>query len=233
MKRLFTVLMFLLLIASEVFALSDSEYLKMKKNNAGFARADKKLTQVWKQLKDSMSKEDFEALQKDQRKWISEGRDKIAKSYMKEGYSRVEAYMLATNDRAKELPEIAKSINNFEPEEIIENEQEQNFETPSTPQGKYIKSDNDGRNIFMTVSIIDKNSMEAQVSFSFENSDSSWIATGWIENNVLELYDRNFSSCSAVLTFSDNSVRVEATDSEDWTEILGYENNLDGKYFRN
>ena len=232
MKRFFTVLMFLLLMASQVFALSDAEYLKMKKNNPGFARADKKLGQVWKQLKDSMSKEDFEALQKNQRKWISEGRDKDAKAYMKEGYSRVEAYMLATNDRAKELPEIAESIKTFEPDEA---EDEKNFEAPSnssSPQGEYIKRNNDGQNVFMSVLLVDKISMEVQVSFSFENSQASWTSAGWIEDNVLELYDKRFSSCFATLTFSDNNVVVETSDSDDWDDILDPENKIDGKYSR-
>ena len=110
MKKFFAVIALVLLSASACFALTDSEYLRMKKNNADFARADKRLSQVWTKLKGSLSKRAFSELQELQREWLDSGRDEAAQSYMDDGYSRVEAYTMATSDRADELPDIADSI---------------------------------------------------------------------------------------------------------------------------
>lgn len=232
MKRLFTVLMLVLLTASQVFALSDSEYLKMKKNNPGFARADKKLGQVWKELKNSMSKEDFEILLRNQRKWLSEGRDKNARAYMKEGYSRVEAYMLATNDRAKELPEIADNIKNSQPE----NDNEEFFDEDneeSEEDEKFVKTDKNGRKIFLTVEVTDKYSNYADVTFNFENSNISWTSNGWVhlvdDNVQIDLSDRNYP-CEVTVNYIENGIRVTTTGDEVWDDILGEGNRLDGVY---
>ena len=110
MKKVFTVIALVLLSASACFALSDEEYLRMKKNNADFARADRRLSQVWTRLKGSMSARAFSELQDLQREWIDSGRDEEAQSYMNDGYSRVEAYTMATSDRADELPKLAREI---------------------------------------------------------------------------------------------------------------------------
>ena len=99
----------------------------MKKNSQSFARADRKLTNVWNKLKKSLPEFVFEALKKDQRDWIKQGRDNDAKSYIKEGYSRTEAYTMATNDRANKLPDIARGImhssEGYEPEYEEEKEE--------------------------------------------------------------------------------------------------------------
>ena len=110
MRKIFAALMLLVLSASVSFALTDAEYLKMKKTNADFARADKRLSQVWKKLKGAVSKEVFAELQEYQREWIDSGRDIEAQGLMDEGYSRVEAYTMATSDRADALPKLAKDI---------------------------------------------------------------------------------------------------------------------------
>ena len=109
MKRVIIAVL-LLVLAVPAFALSDSEYLRMKKNNADFARADRRLTQVWRDLKDSLPRRVFTELQDLQNDWIFGGRDEAAERYMNEGYSRVEAYTMATSDRADELPDIARSL---------------------------------------------------------------------------------------------------------------------------
>ncbi|MBQ7592891.1 MAG: hypothetical protein IJU48_00895, partial [Synergistaceae bacterium] len=110
MKRLFAVLTLLFLFASPAFALSDAEYLKMKRNYPKFARSDRNLTRVWNELKKDLSTKDFRELQKNQREWIAKGRDDAANEYIDRGYSRVEAYIAATNDRADALPQIAADI---------------------------------------------------------------------------------------------------------------------------
>lgn len=110
MKKLFASIALLLVMAGSAFALSDAEYLRMKKNNADFARADKRLTQVWNKLKASLSRRAFSELQDLQKDWIAYGRDEEAENLMREGYSRAEAYTMATSDRADDLPDIADDI---------------------------------------------------------------------------------------------------------------------------
>ena len=110
MRKILAALMLVVLSASVCFALTDAEYLRMKKTNADFARADRRLSQVWKKLKGSLSKEVFAELQEYQREWIDSGRDIEAQGLMDEGYSRVEAYTMATSDRADALPRLAKDI---------------------------------------------------------------------------------------------------------------------------
>ena len=110
MKKVFAVIALVLLSASACFALSDAEYLRMKKNNADFRKADQRLTQVWKKLKGSLSGRVFAELQALQNDWISFGRDEEAQEYINEGYSRAEAYTMATNERADDLPDIADTI---------------------------------------------------------------------------------------------------------------------------
>ncbi|MBR1486430.1 MAG: DUF1311 domain-containing protein, partial [Synergistaceae bacterium] len=139
MKKFFSVLMLLLLISAPAFALSDAEYLKMKKNSQSFARADRKLTNVWNKLKKSMPDYAFEELQKNQREWIKRGRDNAAKKYIKEGYSRTEAYTLATNDRANNLPGLAADY-----EEDDEPQTEPGFPLDSS-KNKNTEEDDDNR----------------------------------------------------------------------------------------
>ena len=67
MRKILAALMLVVMSASVCFALTDAEYLRMKKTNADFARADRRLSQVWKKLKGSLSKEVFAELQEYQR----------------------------------------------------------------------------------------------------------------------------------------------------------------------
>ena len=110
MKRIFSALALVAVLAGSAFALSDAEYLRLKKSNADFARADKALTQTWNSLKKSMPKSRFKILQEEQREWIEYLRDSVAEDYMKDGYSRAEAYTIATNERIDELKARAKEL---------------------------------------------------------------------------------------------------------------------------
>ena len=106
MKKIFAVLAFVLVLAGTAFALSDSEYLSLKKSNSDFAKADKRLAQVYSQLKGALSKKDFAELKDAQLNWIEMGRDEEAAELIDKGYSRAEAYTMATNDRADYLQEL-------------------------------------------------------------------------------------------------------------------------------
>ena len=86
MKRVFAVTAMVLaavaMFAASAFALSDAEYLKMKKNSPAFARADKALGQAWKEVQKVLSKSDFNRLKNEQKKWIAKGRDDEAEAFM-------------------------------------------------------------------------------------------------------------------------------------------------------
>lgn len=110
MKRLISAAVLMMMLALPSFALSDSEYKRLKNSNSDFANADRNLTRVWNRLKDDLPGKVFRHLREEQRDWISHGRDREAKRYMNDGYSRAEAYTMATNDRAEYLPERAREI---------------------------------------------------------------------------------------------------------------------------
>lgn len=95
--------MIVVVMAGSAFALSDKEYLRMKKSSAEFAEADEFLADAYSALKQVMSKSRFKTLQEEQREWIASGRDEEAEAFMNEGYSRIEAYTKATEERAEEL----------------------------------------------------------------------------------------------------------------------------------
>ena len=103
MKRLFVMMTFLVLLSVPSFALSEAEYLSMKENNPDYARAESELTRIWNELKSSLSVEAFEELKQEQSAWITTERDEEAERFLNRGYSRAEAYTLATEKRAEYL----------------------------------------------------------------------------------------------------------------------------------
>ena len=249
LKRLTAVFAVIFLFASHAFALSDAEYLKMKRNSPSFARTDRRLNKVWGDLRKSMQHDDFENLKKDQDRWRTNTRDSEAEKYIDEGYSRTEAYMLATHDRARELPALAekfkkssnKNINEpefsmsgeFENENFsVEDEDEEDKDDKENKQYDFSGNYTRGNSGSMTVIITDRNMMEAEVTFSVENPEATWSATGWVDENVLVLFDKTYSMCQANLTFSENSVKVETTNTEDWRHAMGENYKIDGIYLK-
>ena len=250
MKRIIAVFALVLLTVGSAFALSDAEYLRMRKNSVAFARADKTLSNVWTNLKKSLPKNLFAELQKNQREWIASGRDDAASNYMEQGYSRVEAYTMATNDRAEILPELAGTLSERsgkksapsqpkvmpkpkqakipdpvpEPEPVPENNVTDSQEAIN-PEGEY-----ESTKCFMTVKIIDYSSMEAEVTIARWKDEVNWKASGWIDDNVLELSDAHYSTCQATITFSRGNARVSITDSGDWAKITADDFEMAGTY---
>lgn len=268
MKKIFAALTLLLLAASSAFALSDSEYLKLKKSNMDFARADKRLSNVWTNVKKSLPKKVFTELQKLQREWIASGRDEAANEYIEQGYSRAEAYTMATNDRVDALPQIAADLRTSsrpsrpakkpapkpepepepepeepEPEPVRKKpakrpripdpvpepaeEPEEDSQPVGDVSGEY-KSDEG----FMFVRMIDQSTQEAEVTVSRWKDEVSWKSRGWIEDNVLELSDSNYSRCVATVKFSHGKAVIEVSDTEDWAEATAEDFVLAGTYIK-
>ena len=240
MKRFLTALALLLVLAAPSFALSDAEYLRMKKNSTTFAQADKRLSQVWNKLKKSLPKNVFASLQKDQRNWIASGRDVEAQNLMNEGYTRVAAYTMATNDRADLLPQLAESLRQGKttpapakpqqkPEPVYEptppDDEEMESQPTNDPAGEY-----EGKGAFVTVKVIDYSSMEAEASFGRWKDEASWTARGWIDDNVLELSDADYINCTATITFSPDSLKVSISDTTDWAEVTADDFEMAGVY---
>ncbi|MBQ3402687.1 MAG: hypothetical protein IJG65_04855 [Synergistaceae bacterium] len=246
MKRFISALLLVFLLALPSFALSDAEYLRMRKSSADFARADRRLNQVWNKLRKSLPKRIFTELDKLEREWVMSGRDDAAAQLMEEGYSRMEAYTMATNDRADALPKIARNLRDelrpsaqprtqqppakraAQPDPEPDPEPEpvrQETSQPVIPEGEY---QNDGG--FLTVKILDASTNEAEVIVSRFKDEVHWTARGWIEGDVLELSDNNYSSCQATLTFTAGKVEVEITDTDDWNEAIAPDFVLKGTY---
>ena len=110
MKRFIFGLFLAVFFISPAFALSDSEYLRMKKDS-NFAAADKELTRAHNQARKSRSKEEAERLKKVQLDWIELERDQKANNLIEaQGYSRIAAYTEVTQDRAEALEYITNLI---------------------------------------------------------------------------------------------------------------------------
>ena len=260
MKRFIAVIALVLLTASACFALSDKEYLKMRKNSSAYAQADKKLNRVWSSLRKSLPKSVFAELEKLQHEWITSGRDDDAKHFMDDGYSKVEAYTIATTERAEALPEIAKDLRRNkskpapakkpakspapapkpkpapepdpEPDEPAYNEpdpenyrEEDESQSVIDPSGEY-----ESENCFMTVKIIDRSSMEVEVTFARWKDEINWKASGWYDNNMLELSDPQYSECQVTITFDPDRARVVPSESEDWATLTADDFKIRGTY---
>ncbi|MBR1438865.1 MAG: DUF1311 domain-containing protein [Synergistaceae bacterium] len=265
MKRFVSALTLVFLLTLPAFALSDAEYLRMRKSSSDFARADKRLNQVWANLKKSLPRSVFTQLDKLQREWVKSGRDDEAASLMDDGYSKAEAYAIATNDRADSLPKIAEGIREElrnvrnssqprktpsrkpepkpapkapapkprrtpEPEPVDEPEPEPESESSVTLTASEIAGEYQSNTGFLSVRIIDINTDEAEVTFSRFKDGVHWTARGWIDNNVIELSDNNYSSCQATLTFSRKAVKVEITETDDWNEAIAPDFVVEGTY---
>lgn len=250
MRRILTVIALVLLITSPSFALSDAEYLRMRRNSIAFARADKNLNRVWANLRKSMPKKVFAELEEMQHEWIRDGRDIEAQVLIDDGLSKVEAYTSVTNDRAKALPKLAEDLRNDsktsrtqpapnskpapepepEPEpEIVQKQEADDSDSQKAvnPEGEY-----ESKNCFMTVKIIDSFSMEVEVSFARWKDEVNWKASGWVDDDVLELSDANYSTCHMTIYFDPDRARVVPYESEDWAKITADDFVIRGTYMK-
>ncbi|MBQ7154402.1 MAG: hypothetical protein IJR85_02465 [Synergistaceae bacterium] len=108
MRRIISAIMLVLLLAGTAFALEDSEYRKMKESNGKFAEADRLLNEAYIKLRQAVPATKTREVRAEQREWLDSGRDIAASQYMEEGYPKIKAYTMATNDRTKELTRLYK-----------------------------------------------------------------------------------------------------------------------------
>ena len=103
MKHLMSIVAVVLVFTVPAFALSDAEYLRMKKSSADFAEADKFLSDAYNNVKNVMPRSEFASIKEEQREWIKSGRDEAAQDFIDDGMTRTEAYTKVTEMRAYDL----------------------------------------------------------------------------------------------------------------------------------
>ena len=210
MRRLISVLAFMLVISVPAFALSDAEYLRMKKNPE-FAAADRKLTVAYNEAKRVMSKSEFDSLRKDQRQWIAKQRDVRAKTFMEDGYSRVEAYTKATLERAEGILARLHVIQTCVIDDVGEIDD------------AYFDN---GKGSYLYLSLVSRAEYWFEVSFAGQGDKVVMMGHFDPDDNTIALEDNGLK---AVLTFSDKdtlSVRVNSAFRRAFTV------DADGKYTR-
>ena len=201
------------------FALSDAEYRTMMKN-PDFARADRRLNDTWKKVSRTLSGSALQRLKENQREWISVGRDASAKDFL-DDYSRVEAYTIATDLRADELPKLAQSLSASA--------------SSSGVQGSYVRKEHGEETAWLNVRMLNRKTSQVEVEISAVYLNSSgfantgeWNGKGRIKNGVLNISDGDGNI--TIIFESSGRVRVETSDFSEYTG-MGVE--FDGTYFRN
>lgn len=192
MRRLFFVIVAVFMISAPAFALSDAEYLKMKKNPE-FARADRELTKAYNEAKKVMSESEFAGFRQSQRDWVAKQRDVRAKTFMEDGYSRVEAYTKATLERAEGIRARLHVIQTCVIDDVGEIDD------------AYFDN---GKGSFLHLSLVSRAQFWFEVSFAGQGDKVVMMGYFDPDDNTIRLDD---DGLQAVLTFSDKdtlSVKV-------------------------
>ncbi|MDR2056012.1 MAG: SUMF1/EgtB/PvdO family nonheme iron enzyme [Desulfovibrio sp.] len=93
---------FMFLSAVEALALSPEDHAFFLKSSPAYADADKRLNEVWRELKGKLSQYEYSRLLTEQRLWLLKERDKQAAGF-KTSRSGAEAYAAAITARVDEL----------------------------------------------------------------------------------------------------------------------------------
>ncbi|MBQ7733176.1 MAG: DUF1311 domain-containing protein [Synergistaceae bacterium] len=239
MKRIYLALLLVLAFCSAAFALSDKDYLRLKRSSKGFARADAELSEVYEEIKDTMSAREFERVKREQRNWVRTGRDAFAKKRMRAGDSRSEAYTAATLARVQELRERYLGEEpegpDSEPRPIIRNDQKVRIPDTNPQPRPEPELEPEPKNAALTVEDIqgiyknhagtvmkisylgEVDDNEMQVNFDADDGQSHerWTSRGVFDGTKIELDTED--NGEAVLTFrtsrNGTTVNVKLDDS--------------------
>ncbi len=196
MKRLISIFTLIFVFCAPAFALSDAEYLKMKKDPE-FAKADRELTRAYNDAKNSMTKSEFSELKNSQRQWISSGRDLYAKKLIREGYSRIEAYTEATLVRVQE----------------IRNEMTLSTLSVDDIEGYY----DNGNDVYLYIGW--KNRAKKLLEISLSSGGENWKGSGTLNGNTLVA---NYGGTSVTVTVIDEDT-VEITANSAFRRAVGFD----------
>ena len=206
MKKFLSSLAVLFLMSSNAFALSDSEYRELMKDSS-FADAEKELAASWNEAKKLPAKF-FEHLQKEQREWVSHGRDKKAADLMKsdKSLSRAQAYAHETGSRVEAVNSAIDAAN---------------LTAEKLSDGFFINNDN-GKYIELSINTEGEN---LTATFNGKDGNTIWNAEGKISENVLKL---SGEKGSATVTFWNMSYPVVEGDKS----LKDNGINVDGQYHK-
>ena len=98
-QRLSLLLALFCLLPDYARALSDEDYKHMMSVSEKFRKADKELSDLWKNLMKHSSKDLKKILIDEQRQWLNTDRDNDAKEFMEVGFDKTGAYTKATIKR--------------------------------------------------------------------------------------------------------------------------------------
>ena len=210
MKRLFAALALILALYVPAHALSDEEYIRLKRYPA-FAEADRSLASAYNDAKDAMTHLAFEDLRESQREWIDYGRDREARRLIRQNYSRVEAYTEVTRRRTAYIRQ-----------QISEHSARTPRPRPSTtrpseprPRPNRVNADefagqySKGKEVYMAVEWI--NRTERFMSVRLRCRDEEWTGRGRLHGRELTVES---GSKSVTLYFSDDyTIRVNTNEA--------------------
>ncbi len=108
---------------------------------------------------------------------------------------------------------------------LTDSETEKDSPQVIDPSGEY-----ETKECFMTVKVVDKASMEVEVSFARWKDEVNWKASGWYDNDILELSDSEYSTCQMTIYFDPDRARVVPSESEDWAKVTAEDFKLRGTY---
>ena len=205
MKRLLTAVILVMVLCVPAFALSDEEYIRLKRSPA-FAEADRSLASAYNDAKDAMNYTDFEELRESQREWIDSGRDREARRLMREDYSRVEAYTEVTNRRVAYIRnEIARhSARTPRPRPSTQRPAPQRV-TPDSFTGQF----SNGKDVYMSVQWVNKSQRFMGVRLRYR--DEEWFGRGSLHGRELTAES---GRKSVTLHFvNENTVTVETNEA--------------------
>ena len=225
MKRLLSALVLILALYVPAHALSDEEYIRLKRHPA-FAEADRSLASAYNDAKDAMTHTAFEDLRESQRDWIDSGRDKEARRLMRQDYSRVEAYTEVTRRRVayirNQIAEHSARIPRTRPSRPRPSAPAPHPERPNADAftGQYSK----GRDVYMAVQWINRS--QNVMGVRIRCRDEEWIGKG-------RLHGREFTaeagSKSLTLHFI-NANTVDVEPNEAFNRAMDFD--AEGRYRR-
>ena len=215
MKRLLAVLTLVLALYVPAYALSDEEYIRLKRYPA-FAEADRSLASAYNDAKDAMTHLAFEDLRESQREWIDYGRDREARRLIRQNYSRVEAYTEVTRRRTAYIRQQISEHSARTPRPRPSTTRPSTTR-PSEPRprpnrvnadefaGQYSK----GKEVYMAVEWI--NRTERFMSVRLRCRDEEWTGRGRLHGRELTVES---GSKSVTLYFSDDyTIRVNTNEA--------------------
>lgn len=220
MKKTFctSIIFVMLFISAQAFALTDSEYRVMMKYT-DFARADRRLNDIWKRVSRTLSGSVLEQLKEEQREWLRTTRDNEADNLINEGFSRAEAYTEATKKRVHEL---LKAEFLYAPSKGV--------------QTFYKHRDSE---TWLRVRILNRKTMETECKFFLLWTDgdgreaiAELNGKGRIRNGVFTFSDIQYDGFTVTIVFRRDNDTVEVTANDSARFHIGTDDSFEGSYHK-